>query len=248
MKLAAVLACRNQSSRLYAKPLQNLDVKNRISILDYMILQIKLYKTIDEIVLGISEEEENEIYKKVARKHKVPFITGDDRDVLARLIRGAQLVGADHVLRVTTESPYAYYDDLQEIYDYHCDNNVDYSVISGLPDGSYFEIIKVEALKKSWEQGGDKHRSELCTLYIFENQDKFKIVKHKCKKEFERTDLRLTVDWPEDLIVIRAIYEELNLSPNEALDFGRIIEFLDKNPKINAINNWIDSGMGRVWY
>jgi len=248
VKLVAVLACRNQSSRLYGKPLQNLDVKNGVTILDYMIRQIKLQKLINAIVLGISEEEENIFYKQIAQKHAVQYVTGDDRDVLARLIKGAELVGADHVLRVTSESPYTYYDDLAEVYAYHCANAVDYSVTSGLPDGAYFEIIKVAALKKSWEQGEAKHRSELCTLYIFENQDKFKIVKHPCPKKFERTDLRLTVDWPEDLIVMRAIYEGLQLSPDAPLDFGRIVDFLDVNPKVNAVNNWIDSGIGRIWY
>ena len=33
-KLAAVLACRNTGSRLYGKPLQNLDVKNNYTILE----------------------------------------------------------------------------------------------------------------------------------------------------------------------------------------------------------------------
>jgi spore coat polysaccharide biosynthesis protein SpsF len=248
MKLAAVLACRNQSARLYAKPLQNLDVKNNVTILDYMIGQIKLNKTIDKIVLAISEQPENLIYKEIAGRHGLPYVTGSDRDVLLRLIKGGELAGADHILRVTTESPYTYYDTLPEVYEYHCKNGCDYSVISGVPDGAYYELIKLDAFKKSWDLGADKHRSELCTLYIFEHQDQFKIMKHNCKKKFERQDIRLTVDWPEDLIVMRAIYEGVNLSSSVLLDFNSVIEFLDKYPKINAINNWIDSGIGRIWY
>ena len=134
MKLAAVLACRNQSSRLYAKPLQNLDVKSSVSILDYMVAQLKKYSEINDIVLAISKNEENSIYMKVAESHSIPSIIGDDNDVLARLIKGAEAVNADHVLRVTTESPYPYMDNLSEIYKYHCDNNIDYSVTKGLPD------------------------------------------------------------------------------------------------------------------
>ena len=248
MKLAAVLACRNQSSRLYAKPLQNLDVKSSVSILDYMVAQLKKYSEINDIVLAISKNEENSIYMKVAESHSIPSIIGDDNDVLARLIKGAEAVKADHVLRVTTESPYPYMDNLSEIYKYHCDNNIDYSVTKGLPDGAYFEIISLSALKRSWDEGSTKHRSELCTLYIFENKDKFKLAQHDVPLTLQRNDIRLTVDWPEDLIVMRQVYEALKLSPDVKLNFPDVIKYLDANPKINAINNWIDSGIGRVWF
>lgn len=248
MKLAAVLACRNQSSRLYAKPLQNLDVRNGVTILDYMIAQLKKHPEIDDIVLAISKNEENSIYAHIAGLHEVPFVKGDDNDVLARLIDGSESVRADHVLRITTESPYTYMDNLSEIYKYHCNNNIDYSVTMGLPDGAYFEIISLSALKKSWDEGNARHRSELCTLYIFENKKKFTLAQHDVPQSLQRNDIRLTVDWPEDLIVMRQVYESLKFSPEVKLNFQAIIKYLDDNPKINAINNWIDSGIGRVWY
>jgi spore coat polysaccharide biosynthesis protein SpsF len=247
MKLAAVLACRNQSSRLYAKPLQNLDIKG-VTILDYIISQIRMRSVVSDIVLAISEQEENSFFKSVANKHGIKYVLGGDKDVLNRLIKGADLVGADHILRVTTECPYAYFDPLAEIYKHHCDNGIDYSVISGVPNGANPEILSVEALRKSWEQGTEKHRSELCSLYIFENQDKFKIYRYDPPQEFKRLDMRLCVDWPEDLIVMREIYKNLELDPKKQLEFGKVIDFLDKNPKINAINNWINPGIGRIWY
>jgi len=248
MKLVTVLACRNQSSRLYAKPLQNLDVAEKVTILDYMIEQIKLNSLIDETVLAISEQRENDIYEDMAKKHELRFVRGDDFDVLSRLVKAAELSGADNILRVTSESPFVYYEHLDRVYNNHCSKGLDYSIISDLPDGAAFEIINFGALKKSWDLGSKKHRSELCTLYIFENQDKFKIEKHSSPAEFNRLDMRLTVDWPEDLIVMREIYKELKLKPNQPLEFRKVIEFLDKNPKINSLNNWISSGKGRIWY
>lgn len=248
MKLAAVLACRNQSSRLYAKPLQNLDVKNNITILDYLIAQLQLYPEISNVVLAISEKKENLPYVELAELRGIPYVLGDDDDVLARLISGAELVEADHVFRVTTESPYTYLDNLSEIYNHHCSNNIDYSGTKGLPDGSFFEIIGLNALKKSWAQGDNKHRSELCTLYINENADQFRIAMHDVPDELRRSDIRLTVDWPEDLIVLRNVFEGTNLESGVKLDLRKIIRYLNENPKINAINNWIDSGIGRIWY
>ena len=40
-KLVAVLACRNTGSRLYGKPLQNLDVKRKYTIIDNLINCLK---------------------------------------------------------------------------------------------------------------------------------------------------------------------------------------------------------------
>ena len=245
MKLVAVLACRNQSSRLYAKPLQNLDVGAKVTILDYLVAQIRLNPVIKDIVLAISEQKENDIYQDMAKNYGASYIRGDDHDVLSRLIRGGESAGADNILRVTTESPYIYYELLEDIYKSHCDNNIDYSTVYGIPDGSSFEIIKLEALKKAWDLGSSKHRSEFCCSYILENPDKFKIAKHEASEDLKRGDMRLTVDWPEDLIVMRQIYQNLGLKPEEPLDFKKIIDFLDKTPEVNSINNWIDSGIGR---
>ena len=54
-KLVAALACRNSGSRLYGKPLQNLDVDAQICILDNIVESLRLSQCIDEIVLGVSE-------------------------------------------------------------------------------------------------------------------------------------------------------------------------------------------------
>jgi spore coat polysaccharide biosynthesis protein SpsF len=246
--MAAVLACRNKSSRLYAKPLQNLDIKNSISILDYMVDYLKKFSEINDIILAISEDPENDIYRNLADKYGIPYVTGDDRDVLARLIKAAKVVGADHIFRVTTESPYTYMDNIKQVYAHHCAENIAYSGTKDLPDGANYQILSLEALERSWNEGERKHRSELCDLYIRENQDKFRIAIHDAPKKVSRTDIRLTVDYPEDLIVMRKIYEDLQLSDKRSHSLEEIVDYLDSHPKINAINNWIDSGIGRVWY
>ncbi|MBW2559308.1 MAG: acylneuraminate cytidylyltransferase [Deltaproteobacteria bacterium] len=248
MKLAAVLACRNQSSRLYAKPLQRLHVERGITILEHLVGQLSARSELSDIVLAISQEEENRIYVRWAEDHDLPYVLGDDRDVLARLIAGADLVDADHVFRVTSESPFPYIEDLPVVLRQHEEVGADYSGTMGLPDGAYYEIIRLDALKRSWNEGEERHRSELCTLFISEHPDRFVIERHDVPLELRRTDVRLTVDWPEDLIVMRGVYEGLGLSPEEPHSLERIVGFLDEHPRLNAVNNWIDSGHGRVWY
>ncbi len=248
MKLVAVLACRNQSSRLYAKPLQYLDVEGKVSILDYLVAQLRQRAEIDAIVLAISDRRENDIYEMKAAEHGIPFVRGDDEDVLGRLVRGAELVGADHVFRVTTESPFTYLENLADVYAHHRTNAIDYSDVSDLPDGSYYQIVGADALRRSWNEGGERYRNEYCTKYIFDNRQQFKIASHVPPPVVRRRDdIRLTVDWPEDLIVMREIYRGLHLRPETPVRIDDIITFLDAHPEINRVNSWIDSGKGRVW-
>jgi spore coat polysaccharide biosynthesis protein SpsF len=72
-KLVAALACRNQGTRLYGKPVQNLDIENGIRIIDNVISCLKSIDCIDEVVLGISEGIENELFIKIAREKKIKF-------------------------------------------------------------------------------------------------------------------------------------------------------------------------------
>ena len=77
-KLVAAIACRNSGSRLYGKPLQNLDVKNGVRIIDNIIDNLNSINCIDSIVLGVSEGTENEIFKLIAGEYwklleKMPY-------------------------------------------------------------------------------------------------------------------------------------------------------------------------------
>ena len=105
-KLVAALACRNQGSRLYGKPLQNLDVEKGVRVIDNIIDGLNSLACIDSIVLGISEGEENEVFKTVANEKGIEYIVGNQIDVLHRLIMCAEKVNGTDVFRVTSESPF----------------------------------------------------------------------------------------------------------------------------------------------
>src|SRR5687767_6291876 len=96
-KLVAALACRAGGSRLYGKPLQMLDVERGVTVLEHMIAWIRTEPAIAGIVLGVAEGPENEPFHALARKHGVGSITGDETDVLSRLIRCGEAGGATDV-------------------------------------------------------------------------------------------------------------------------------------------------------
>jgi len=227
-KLVVALACRNRGSRLYGKPLQNLDINNGVTILDNIIACLNSFECIDSIVLGISEGDENLDFVDYAKKNGLGYILGDEEDVLSRLIKCGEYADATDIFRTTSESPFPYFEMIDTIWAEHTNNNNDATFLDEIIDGCGIEIIKLDALKESHDRGENKHRSELCTLYIREHEKDYKIQKLLPPNELIRKDLRLTVDYPEDLVVCRAVYERF-IEQAPMIELEEVIKFLDKN-------------------
>jgi spore coat polysaccharide biosynthesis protein SpsF len=230
-RLVATIACRNQGSRLYGKPLQNLDVKRGVRIIDNIIACLKSIKCIDEVALAISAGVENEVFKRVADELSLRYVVGDEHDVLGRLVECGRFTGATDVFRVTSESPFPYFEQMERAWEEYCREGADAYFLDDIIDGSNFEIISMRALALSHEKGEARHRSELCTLYLRENAQDFKIIKAQPPEALIRRDLRLTVDNPEDLALCRSIYGVLK-DKAPRIPVAGIVSFLDANPKL----------------
>lgn len=231
-KIVAVYACRLFSTRLFGKPLQKIGQK---TILEHSIIQIKKSKKIKEIVLAISNDVGKKVFIDFAKKNNLKYVIGDEKDVLSRLIKAGRYVNADYILRVSSENPFIYWRGIDPLIKNHIQGNYDMSFLGGLPLGSGLQIVNLNSLILSHKLGKNKHRSEYCTLYISENKEKFKIYRHELEKSVNRPDIRLTVDTPEDLWVVRNINDNVK-KIKKIIEIEDIIRYLDKNPKIKKFN------------
>lgn len=242
-RVAAVIACRVHSSRLFAKQMQLIGGK---PIIEHMLNQLKTSKLIDEIVLAISAKPGNEVFVEYAHERGIKFVIGDDTDVLNRLINGAKYVNADIIFRITPENPYVYWEGIDDVIRKHVSGNYDFSDCYDLPLGSGYEVVNLDAFERSHREGSKRHRSELCSLYINENQEKFKIQHVRPPKQLQRPELRLTVDTPEDLVVARTIYDKLGKN-GKPIRLAAIVKFLDKNQTLIKMNSNVPLGVSRIW-
>jgi len=233
-KLIAALACRSEGSRLYGKPLQNLDIAAGVTILDHQISLLQTLPCVEAIVLGVSQGAANAAYAELAHRRGVAYLFGDPKDVLQRLIDCAHQAQGTDVFRITTESPFFYYERVAEAWAKHLEHQNDVTTIDGLPEGSHFEIYTLAALEKSHALGEARHRSELCSLYIREHRADFKLEVLDIPAEVARLDLRLTVDYPEDLIVCRAVYQHFKAQA-PCLPLAQIASYLDLHPEFKSL-------------
>jgi spore coat polysaccharide biosynthesis protein SpsF len=231
-RLVAALACRNNGSRLFGKPMQIL--LGETTVLDQIITAVKTFDIIDEIVLGISEGSANAPFVEVAHTRQVSYLFGSPQDVLKRLIQCGRAGKATDVFRVTTECPWFAYDMLEDLWHRHVNEGNDITVCDRLPEGLAFEIYTLESLERSHAKGSARDRSEFCSNYARTHRDEFKVAIAFPPQELQRLDLRVTIDYPEDLVVCRAIAAAgVDVMPR--VPVARIISFLDSRPDLKRL-------------
>lgn len=241
-RIFASLACRVQSIRLFGKPLQLVGDR---PILKHLVDRLGSVKGLDGIVLAISDGAENAPFVALAESWGLEHVRGDEADVLGRHIIAAHHVSADVIIRVTTENPFLYEEMVDSLIDHHIATAADLTVGEMLPDGSYAEVINVAALEQAHLRGEDLHRSELCTLYIFEHPNDFKIERIEAPEQVARPDLRLTIDTPEDLLMARRVYDELAPAFGLSPPLQEIIRFLDEHEEVRSLN--ADLSTTKLW-
>jgi spore coat polysaccharide biosynthesis protein SpsF len=196
-----------------------------------LVDRLKPARGVDGVVLATSTHPEND---PLVDAVDVPVFRGDEDDVLRRYVETARHFGADHVVRVTGDNPLTDLETLERLVDRHHAERSEYTYVPGdaLLMGILSEVISTEALVRSWDRGEPRHRSELMTLYVKEHPSEFRIRTANLPEGLYRPQYRLTVDEPEDVKLMQAIFERLGPSPTTR----QAIELLDREPALGEIN------------
>ncbi len=102
-------------------------------------------------------------------------------------------------------------------------------------------------MKDSHEKGDSRHRSELCSLYLNEHRDEYVFNIMEIEKEWQRSDYRLTIDYPEDLILCRKIIQ--HFGDTKPICYKDMISFLDSNPSIlSLVSNLTDESYVKFYH
>jgi spore coat polysaccharide biosynthesis protein SpsF len=97
------------------------------------------------------------------------------------------------------------------------------------------------ALERANKEAKDNAEREHVTFFFWKNNNGFKTA--QLKSEVDWSKYRITVDYPEDIVVVQFIIEELN----KRKSFGhipQIIEILNRNPDVKAKNSKYYFGIG----
>ena len=220
-----------------------MDVAGR-PLLWHVLNRLKAAACLDRILLATSNHPADAPLLSLAHGMGIDAFAGDQEDVLDRFYQAALPHRPDAVLRVTGDCPLLDPKIADQLIRVFLDQRpaVDYAVTApSYPDGMDCEVFTFAALACAWREARLQSEREHVTPYIWKNPSLFRIQ----RMEYERdcSAIRLTVDEPEDMAVVRAVYGALHRE-GEIFHLEEILDWLDRNHAVKTLNNSIRRNEG----
>ena len=234
MPIGIIIQARMESERLPGKMYKKILNKH---LLEWVILRSKKSELIKKIVVAVPDTKKSSVLSALAEKNQTSFYEGSLNNVLDRYINAAEKFKIDPVIRITGDCPLidpVLIDESAKKY-LSFKNKPDYFFIKGYPFGlGDVEIISLNALKKiSRTTKSARHREHMVS-FISENPNLFDIKVETAPDNLSRQGLRVCVDEPQDLILVKKIIEHFN--PREDFSTKEILQYFDENPEVLDVN------------
>jgi len=233
MRYAAMIQARCGSSRLPGKILMDLCGK---PVLQRVIERVQRSRYIDEVFVVTSIGRENLPVLRLCADLGVRVFAGAEDDVLDRYYQLMKLIKPDYIVRVTADCPCFDWEVLDQAVE-AMDANVDYlsDINETLPDGLDIEIIRFDALKRSWQSAKLMSEREHVTQYIRKHPELFSIQNFQSPIS-DIGHLRWTLDETEDYTLVEKFYEHFLTEGRDDFLTADILEYLRENPELSQIN------------
>jgi spore coat polysaccharide biosynthesis protein SpsF len=233
-RVLVVVSARMASMRCPGKALAPLAGR---PLLEVLLERMAAVRGVEGLVLATSVNSENDPLAAIATRVGVSVFRGDEDDVLGRHLECARAYDADHVVRVTGDNPLTDVETTESLVALHRQQGADYTYVPGdaLLMGILSEVISRSALERSWSEGEARHRSELVTLFIKEHPQEFVIATGALPPDLYRPSYRLTVDEPEDVRLMQALFARL-ATPGRWVRTRDAIALLDAEPELAVTN------------
>lgn len=230
MRTVFLLTARLKSSRLPHKVLADLVGKPAIV---HLLDRVKQMRLIDDVVICTSTNPEDDRLCEIARAEGVGCFRGSEEDVLARLHQSAIQAKADYVVNATADNPLVDPEYVDKMVEYYARHRTDLMTAYQLPRGAYGWGLDVAALGKVCAIKAETD-TEVWGEY-FTKTGLFTVHDLEVEPRLRRPDVRLTLDYPEDLALLRELFARL-YSPGRIFSLREVVELLDAHPELPAIN------------
>jgi spore coat polysaccharide biosynthesis protein SpsF len=215
-----------------------------------MYERVNLSKYAGDIVVAITEDENDDQLFKLCHQNNIKVFRGHSLDLLDRHYKAAKTFKADVVIKIPSDCPLIDSEIIDKVILYYINNKENFDFVSNLhppsyPDGNDVEVMSFETLENAWINAKKDFEREHTTPYIWENPDKFKIGNVVWETGLDYSmNHRFTIDYKEDYQFIKRVYDEL-YEKNNRFGLKDILLLMEKNPEIKKINQMY---AGVNWY
>jgi len=230
---ACIVQARIGSTRLPGKVLAPL---GNAPVLHHVLRRCQLIAGVDEVVCATVEGKDGDKVAELARGLGITVFRGSETDVLARYCGAAHAVGADIIMRVTSDCPLIDPEICGDVLHLREDQNADYATNNmppSWPHGLDCEAFTIAALDEAAETANEPADREHVTPWIRRNRAFRRVNLPDSGGEF--SDQRWTLDYPEDLAFLRALDDRVALTEPYPgwRDIARLVA---REPELALIN------------
>ena len=238
MKIACIIEARMTSTRLPGKVLRPILGKPMI---ERMIERIRFCRTIDQVIVATTEKTTDDPVMKLADQLGVGIFRGSEVDVLARVLAAAEKYEVDLIVEVPGDCPLVDPGLIDKMVADFLVGGVDFvrnAMDYNTPPGADIRVFRTSDLREINKISQDPADHEHVSIYFYEHPEKYRLREVTTALSLREGRLRLTVDTQEDFDLVTHIFEAL-YAKNNRFNLGDIIEFLDLNPTVRALNEGI---------
>jgi spore coat polysaccharide biosynthesis protein SpsF len=235
LKIVAIIQARMGSTRLPGKVLLDLGGD---TVLSRVVRRVRRAKLIGEVVIATTKDARDDAIVAECQRLAVQCFRGEELDVLDRYYRAAESTGADAVVRITSDCPLIEPEVSDRVVQAFLDRSPAYAsntLTRTYPRGLDTEIMTSVALARAWKEAQRAYQRVHVTPYLYENPDLFNIEQITAEQNY--ADHRWTLDTPEDLAFLRAVYARMG--NDDHLYWRDLLELLERQPELVAMNRHI---------
>ena len=244
-RIVVFVQSRMGSSRLPGKILKKVLGKELLLL---QVERIRKAKLADEVVVITTTKKQDEVIVKLCAKNHIACYRGSETDLLDRHYQAAEKFKADFVLKIGSDCPLADPKIIDLVLSFWKKNQDKYDFVSNyhpasFPDGMDMEGSAFATLETAWREAKKPHEREHTFPFVWDQPERFRIGNVLNKGGDFFTTHRWTIDYPEDFVFIKEIFEHFKDNP----DFGmkEIFELLATRPELAKINS---KYAGVNWY
>jgi spore coat polysaccharide biosynthesis protein SpsF (cytidylyltransferase family) len=233
MTTACIVQARIASTRLPAKVLKDLAGE---PVLGHVLRRCKAIPGVDVVVCATVDGPDGAVIEDLAKRYDTPVHRGSETDVLERYRDAARLVDADAVVRVTSDCPLIDPELCGEVVERRQAEDAHYAANNftwGYPHGLDCEIFTREALEEAAETATEAYDREHVSPWIRRHPAYKRVA--VTGPDGPEAKWRWTLDFPEDLDLMRALYRYLP-APPAMPSWREVAAVVAAHPELAAIN------------
>lgn len=238
LKVLIVVQARLSSVRMPEKVLVKIGNLPSLKILFYRLNKVRFEHT---AVLAIPESSENDKLENWAKNQNINVFRGAEFDVLKRIFDLSDTRSENIIVRITGDCPFIDYKIIETCLQTFINGKFDYlRTAITFPDGLDVEVFTKAALIHANKNAETTYDREHVTPFIRQSSDN-KV--GELNSNIDLSDIRITLDEPDDLLVLSKIAEFFG---HFDFTFEDITNLARLKPSIFKLNSHLGRNEGAI--